>query len=188
MRRRRGFISDPPRPSVGNPREILLAEVLTFVRAASRCGGVRRISLVGSLATPKPVQKDADVVVALDANVDLAELAGVARRLKGRAGSINLGADIFLCDPGGRYFGRVCGYRECHTRAACEAHSCGLRPHLNDDLHVVRLDSRLTRAPPFDLWPTVVRRGAAPDDVEHLLLRRLEASRPQISSTPGAAG
>jgi len=152
--------------------------VLAFVRAAKRCPGVRRIALLGSLATPKPVPKDADVLVTLDADIDLEELATVARRLKGRAGSINLGADIFLCDLDGRYFGRVCRYRECHVRALCEAQSCGLRPHLNDDLHVVTLDPTLTRSPPFDLWPTVVRRHAAPDDVERLLLSRLEASPP----------
>lgn len=157
---------------------VLLTEVLAFVFAAKACSGVRRIALLGSLATPKPVPKDADVLVTLDADIDLAPLATVARRLKGRAGAINLGADIFLCDAEGRYFGRVCGFRECHARTACVAHSCGQRPHLNDDLHVVCLDPALTRSPPFDLWPNVTRRHAAPEDVERLLLRPLEASPP----------
>jgi hypothetical protein len=178
LRRRRRIVSLPPRPSVGNPRDVLLTEVLAFVRAAKACPGVRRIALVGSLTTPKPVPKDADVLVTLDADIDLAPLATVARRLKGRAGAINLGADIFLCDADGRYFGRVCRYRECHARVACEAHSCGQRDHLNDDLHVVRLDLAVTRSPPFDLWPVVARRRAAPEDVERLLLRPLEAWPP----------
>lgn len=171
---------------MGNPRDVLLKEVLAFVGAAKACPGVQRISLLGSLATPKPVPKDADVLVALDADIDLAKLATVARRLKGRAGAINLGADIFLCDAEGRYFGRVCRYRECHYRVACEAHSCGQRQHLNDDLHVVRLDPALTRSPPFDLWPVVTRRRAAPEDVERLLLRLLEASPPRSSDQDNA--
>ncbi len=143
MRRRPRIASVPPRPSVSNPRDVLLKEVLAFVREAKACPGVRRIALLGSLATPKPVPKDADVLVTLDADIE--PLATVARRLKGRTDAINLGADIFLCDADGRYFGRVCRYRECHARVACEAHSCGRRPHLNDDLHVVRLDPALTR-------------------------------------------
>ena len=168
----------PPQPSVANPREVLLSEVLAFVHAAKACSGVRRIALLGSLATPKPVPKDADVLVTLDADIDLAPLATVARRLKGRAGAINLGADIFLCDADGRYFGRVCRYRACHVRVLCEARSCGQRPHLNDDLHVLRLDPALTRSPPFDLWPVVTRRAAAPEDVERLLLAPLESASP----------
>jgi hypothetical protein len=173
------MVSFPPRPSVTNPREVLLSEVLAFVRAAKACPGVRRIALLGSLATPKPVPKDADVLVTLDADIDLAPLAMVARRLKGRAGATNLGADIFLCDIDGRYFGRVCGYRVCHVRVLCEARSCGLRPHLNDDLHRVSLKPGSIQSPPFDLWPVVTRRAAAPEDVERLLLAPLErASAP----------
>lgn len=178
MRRRRRADPFPPQPSVGNPREVLLREVLAFVHAAKSSPGVWRIALLGSLATPKPVPKDADLLVTLDADIDLAPLATVARRLKGRVGAINLGADIFLCDADGRYFGRVCGYRECHVRVLCEAHSCGLRPHLNDDLHRVSLKAALTQSPPFDLWPVVTRRGAAPEDVERLLLRPLESASP----------
>lgn len=178
MRRRRRTASFPPQPSVSNPREVLLGEVLAFVHAAKACPGVRRIALLGSLATPKPGPKDADILVTLDAEIDLAPLAMVARKLKGRAGAINLGADIFLCDADGRYFGRVCGYRECHARALCEAHNCGLRLHLNDDLHRVSLKPALTRSPPFDLWPVVTRRAAAPQDVERLLLAPLESASP----------
>ena len=166
-----------PSPSVSNPREVLLTEVLAFVRAAAVCPGVIRIALVGSLATPKPIPKDADVLVTLEDGVDLTKLATIGRRLKGKAGSINLGADIFLCDPAGRHFGRICGYRECHPRVLCEARHCGERDHVNDDLHVVTLLPELTRSPPFVLWPEVHRAGKAPHDVERLLLGPLERTQ-----------
>jgi len=170
-----------PSPSVSNPREVLLTEVLAFVRAAAATPGVIRIALVGSLATPKPIPKDADVLVSVEDGVSLTRLATVARRLKGRAGNINLGADIFLCDPAGRYFGRVCGYRECRPRVLCEARHCGERDHLNDDLHRVTLQPELTRAPPFVLWPEVHRAEKAPDDVERLLLLPLERAQANLS-------
>ena len=175
MRRYRRRFDPGPSPSVDNPREVLLTEVLAFVKAARVGPGVLRISLLGSLATPKPIPKDADLLLTMAQDADLAPLAVSARRLKGRTGAINLGADIFLCDPDGRYFGRVCGYRECHVRVRCEAQTCGQRPHLNDDLHVLTLKPQLTRAPPFDLWPEVTRRAQAPVDVERLLLGPLEA-------------
>ena len=166
-----------PQPSIPEPRAFLLAEVLAFVRAASTCAGVRRIALVGSLTTDKPIPKDADVLVTLDEGLDLAQLAPIARRLKGRCGSINSGADIFLCETTGRYIGRVCGYRECHPRAACEAVHCGFRDqrnHLNDDLHLVTLSQDLIQHPPLVLWPVVERRGVVPADVEAILAGVLE--------------
>jgi hypothetical protein len=165
-----------PRPSVPHPREVLLTEVLNFVRAARDCAGVRRIALVGSLATPKPIPKDADVLATLEPGLDLEELAPIGRRLKGRCGTINLGADVFLCETDGRYIGRVCGFRECHPRVRCEAQTCASgRNRLNDDLHLVTLSPSLIAEPPFDLWPAVVRRAEAPEDVERLLLAPLEA-------------
>jgi hypothetical protein len=115
------------------------------------------------LTTTKAIPKDADVLVTIDNAMDLAELARAGRRLKGFAQAINLSADIFLADEGGRYLGRICHYRECHPRMACLAQHCGRREHLNDDLHVVTLSKELLAAPPVDLWPNVVRRlkGAA---------------------------
>src|SRR5713226_3504596 len=95
-----------PRPSVSDPRRHLLAAVLAFVRAARAQPGILRIALVGSLTTDKPVPKDADVLVTIDATMDLSALARIGRRLKGAANSINLGADIFLADAAGRYIGR----------------------------------------------------------------------------------
>ena len=164
-------------PSIPEPRAFLLAQVLAFVRAASTCAGVRRIALIGSLATDKRVPKDADVLVTLDEGLDLAQLAPIARRLKGRCNSINRAADIFLCEPDGRYIGRVCGYRECHPRMACIAQSCGRpgqRNHLNDDLHDVTLSQDLIQNPPLVLWPAVERRGVVPADVEAILAGVLE--------------
>jgi predicted nucleotidyltransferase len=81
--------------------------VLEFVRAARASPGVYRIALIGSLATEKKVPKDADVLVIIDAAMDLARLARLGRRLKGPAQRINLGRDIFLADEASRYLGRI---------------------------------------------------------------------------------
>jgi hypothetical protein len=94
---------------------------------------------LGSLTTDKPVPKDADVLVIVDADIDLAPLARIGRRLKGTAQTINLGADIFVADEARRYMGRICLYRECHPRVACRALNCGRRQCLNDDLQIVTL-------------------------------------------------
>ena len=174
-----------PRPSIAAPRPFLLTEALAFVRAASQCPGVLRIALVGSLTTDKPIPKDADLLITLEGDIDLEPLAKVARRLKGRANSINLGADIFLCDQDGRYFGRICGFRECHHRMACRAQHCGGRDHLNDDLHVVTLAGELCRSPPLTLWPRIDKRGVLPDDVERLLVAPLARDRPWLNQ-PGS--
>jgi hypothetical protein len=50
--------------------------------------GILRIALLGSLATDKPVPKDADVLATIDAT-DLSSLARFGRRLKGTAQMIN---------------------------------------------------------------------------------------------------
>jgi hypothetical protein len=159
-----------PRPSVPDPRRVLLTAVREFVLAASACPGVHRIALVGSLATDKPVPKDADLLVTIDGGMDLGPLARVSRRLKGQAQSINLGADIFLADETGHYLGRICRYRECHARVLCHARHCGDRQYLNDDLDDVTLSPELIAAPPLDLWPAVTRRCTVPSDVEATLL------------------
>ena len=64
-----------PQPSVPDPRRHLLRAVLAFVRAARSSPGVLRIALLGSLATDKPVPKDADVLVTINAAMDLSLLA-----------------------------------------------------------------------------------------------------------------
>jgi hypothetical protein len=174
MRRRSNRPPLGPRPSIPDPRPHLLAAVLGFVREARSLPGVLRIALVGSLATDKPIPKDADVLVTIHADMDLSPLARLGRRLKGTAQKINLGGDIFLVDETSRYIGRICHYRECHPRALCRAQHCGLRQHLNDDLHVVTLGPQLIAAPPIDLWPRIVRRVAVPADTEALLVAELE--------------
>jgi hypothetical protein len=163
-----------PRPSVPDPRDHLLIAVLAFVRAARTLPGVKRIALVGSLATEKPVPKDADVLVTIDPAIDFAPLAVIGRRLKGAGNSINLSADVFLADAQGRYIGRICRYRECHARVLCRAQHCGRRQHLNDDLHVVTLGPLLIGSPPIELWPRIVRRVVVPADTEALLVAELE--------------
>jgi hypothetical protein len=149
---------------------VLLDAVRAFVETASAIAGVRRISLLGSLATAKPIPKDADVLVVIDAAMPLEKVARAGRQLKGAGQKINLGADVFLADEQLRYLGRICRYRECFSRVRCEAQHCGRRQHLNDDLQVVTLSRELMAAPPLDLWPDVVRRVAVPRDVEELLL------------------
>lgn len=168
---------------MAEPRPVLLEGVLAFTLSAADCQGVRRIALLGSLATSKPVPKDADVLVTMCEEVDLERLATAGRRLKGHCQQINLGADIFLCDPAGRYLGRVCHHRECHYRVSCEARSCGARQHLRDDLDAITLRPEVIGRPPFVLWPAVMREGVAPQDVEMLLLRPLEERR---TATPAS--
>ncbi len=116
MARRRNSRPLVPRPSVPDPRRHLLEAVLAFVRAARSTPGALRIALLGSLTTDKPIPKDADVLVTIDAATDLGPLARLGRRLLGTAQTINLGADIFLADAAGRYLGRICHYRECFPR------------------------------------------------------------------------
>ena len=162
-----------PSPSVAEPRRPLLLGAYSFVRAARLCPGVRRIAL-GSLATVKAIPKDVDLLVTVERAIDLTQLARAGRRFRGLAQTINLGADIFLADSAGRYLGRICHYRECHPRVACHAQHCGLRNHLNDDLHLVTLSKDLLASPPIELWPKVIRRLTAPEDLEEILLTKLE--------------
>ena len=174
MKRRSNRPPPGPRPSIPDPRPHLLAAVLAFVRDAKALPGIRRIALVGSLATDKPIPKDADVLVTIDAGMDLSPLARLGRGLKGTAQKINLGGDIFLVNADDRYIGRICRYRECHPRVLCRAQHCGRRQHLNDDLRVVTLGPQLIAAPPIDLWPCIVRRVPVPADTEALLVAELE--------------
>lgn len=166
--------------SVADPqqsiRSFLLREILRFVSYARTCEGVRRVAVVGSLARQKKDPKDADVLVTVDDNADLAPLAAAGRRLKGRAQSKNKGADIFLANPAGLYIGRTCHWRECRpgVRASCDARHCGRRAFLHDDLDAVTLDAALITAPPLELWPNVVRRVELPSDVELELIKPLQ--------------
>jgi hypothetical protein len=157
-------------------REVLLAEVRQFVERARFFPGVRRIALIGSLATEKSDPKDADVLVTVGDDADLTQLAVLGRKLKGHAQSRNKGADIFLADPSDNYIGRICHWRECRPgiRASCDARHCG-RPFLHDDLDDVTLDASLIKTPPLELWPKIVRRVELPSDVETLFVQPIES-------------
>jgi hypothetical protein len=149
-------------------RDWLLKESVRFVHEAQRVPGVRRIALLGSITTAKSVPKDIDFLLTVADSCDLAVLAVRSRGLKGRLQAHNLTADIFLADESGRYIGRVCRWRECRPgkRMSCEAQHCGRRAHLYDDLGLVDLDPGVVAAPPLEIWPTLVRRGPLPADVE----------------------
>jgi hypothetical protein len=118
----------PRVPRLSDPRPHLLSAVLAFVRAARSMPGVLRIALLGSLATDKPVPKDADVLVTIDAAINLGPLARLGRRLQGTAQTINGGPTSSWPTRRGATLGRICHYRECRPRVACRALSCGLRP------------------------------------------------------------
>ena len=157
-------------------RDDLLSEVRRFVEHARVCPGVRRIALIGSLTTNKENPKDADVLVTVDDDADLSQLATAGRRLKGHAQSRNKGADIFMADPSGNYIGRICHWRECRpgVRLSCDARHCGRRPFLHDDLDTVTLDASLIKTPPLELWPKIVRRVELPGDIERQLVQPIE--------------
>jgi hypothetical protein len=163
MNRKRRNQPRAPSPPVAEPRRPLLLAVLAFVLAARACPGVQRISLLGSILTAKAIPKDVDVLVTIDAAMDLTRLARSGRRLMGQAQTINLGADVFLAETTGRYLGRICHYRECHPRVLCHAQHCGQRDHLNDDLHIVTLPQDLIASPAVDLWPDVTPQSLMPD-------------------------
>jgi hypothetical protein len=152
-------------------RAELLEGLRGFVAAVRRIAGVRRISLVGSIATVKPNPKDIDVLVVVSDDADLSLLATHARRLQGHAQSLNRGADVFLANERGDYIGRTCRWKDCRPglRQACDARHCGRRPHLHDDLDDVTLSRHLIEAPPVTLWPAVERRRRLPPDLDEVV-------------------
>jgi hypothetical protein len=163
-------------------RAALLEEVLTFTRAASAMDGVVRIALIGSITTSKSNPKDCDLLVSLMDDADMAGIAKLGRRLKGRTGSMASGADVFICDENHRYLGRVCEWKQCWPRVRCQAHNCGRRPGLYDDLDVIRLDESTTLEPQVELYPQVVVRGQIPADVTISLIRPLlESANPEAT-------
>ena len=151
-------------------RAFLISAVRTFIGRVRGRPGVRRVALIGSVATAKRDPKDADLLVWVDDGADLAALATAARQLQGQAQGRNCGADIFVVDPGDAYLGRTCPYRECRPgiRASCRARHCGRRPYLNDDLDVLDLPADVIAAPPLDLWPRVIARAELPPDIREL--------------------
>ena len=153
-------------------REFLIAEALAFAKAAQQVAGVTRIALIGSLTTEKPDPKDADVLVTVTDEADLAPLAKLGRRLQGRAQGLNRGGEVFLSDPKGKYLGRICHWKDCRPgiRMACDALHCGRRHYLHDDLRSVHLTRDLITAPPVELWPRLFIRVSLPEDLQRAIL------------------
>lgn len=164
-------------PPLPDKRADLLRAVLDFTHKARALPGVRRIALVGSLVTAKPIPKDVDLLVEVDDDMPLDRLARISRSLSGAtmATGDGCGADVFVCNPQGNYLGRICSWKRCAPgiRAACQAQHCGQREYLYDDLQVVCLDQALITSPPLDLWPKVVVRAEIPDDVQKELIAHL---------------
>ena len=162
-------------------RAHLIAGVVTFVRAAQRLPGITRIALIGSLTTNKADPKDADLLVAVTDDIDLASLAKLTRKLRGHAQTINRGGEVFLVDPRNKYLGRICPWKQCAPgiRMSCDALHCGRREYLHDDLKDVTLAQSLLDAPPLELWPQVVVRVPVPQDIEQDLLMPIKGEKPR---------
>jgi predicted nucleotidyltransferase len=158
-------------------RRTLLEAALAFVREVRRQTGVRRVALIGSLATDIAFPKDVDLLVTIADAADLRPLARAGRRLAGRAQAINGGADVFLASPTGAYLGRTCPWRTCGPgqRLRCGARYATGRPFLRDDLDTLALAGPLIVAPPAVLWPVPGAPVPLPSDVEALLLAPLRA-------------
>lgn len=170
----RDIFEAPPLP---DKRADLLLAVLDFVRAARALTGVRRIALLGSLTTSKPIPKDVDLLVEVEDSMALDHLARFKRKLLGKTMQTGdgCGAEVFLCNPYGEYLGRICSWKQCAPgiRQSCLAQHCGQRQYLYDDLQSVRLDSSVVAEPPLELWPRLVARVELPDDVREVLVEPL---------------
>ena len=160
-------------PSEPDIRAFLMAEAFRFIDRATVLPGVIRIAVIGSLTTTKPSPKDVDILVTVDDDADLNALAAAARALKGVTQSKNKGADVFVANKSGRYIGRICHWRRCGPgiRASCDAHHCGQRHYLHDDFDDINLDPTIVSEPPIEVWPTVICRAEAPDDLLPHLVR-----------------
>lgn len=159
----------PPLPDL---RKIMFAEVRWFVRSARDIPGVQQIALIGSLATNKEFPKDIDMLVTISDDCDLTELARLGRQLTGHMMAHGAGCDVFLADQAGNYLGRTCSWKKCEPgiRSSCDAHSCGARHFLHDDLSAIRLNKDVIEHPPILLWPDVSATSPSPPDVFQLLL------------------
>ncbi len=107
--------------SVPEPRAPLLQAVLHFVRGARTCPGVLRIALIGSLTTPKPLPKDADVLVTIEDGLDLGPLAEKGRRLKGAAQQMKFLAPTFFSPMRGGNISAASAATANAIRACCAA-------------------------------------------------------------------
>jgi hypothetical protein len=113
-------------------RARLITEILAFIGAAQRLPGVSRIALIGSLTTNKADPKDADLLLTVTEDTELASLARLSRRLQGHAQNMNRGAEVFLADSNNNYLGRICHWKICApgVRMRCDALHCSRREYL----------------------------------------------------------
>ncbi len=171
-------------PRLKKLRPSLIQLAGAFAQEAVRVAGVTRVALVGSITTTKPDPKDVDLLVTVEDTADLAPLAVIGRRLKGKTGSLGSGADIFLANPRGKYIGRVCEWKDCRpgVRIRCDALHCGRRHYLHDDLRAICLSSELVRSPPVILWPEPRWTEPVPPD---LLPLRESFPTPSSRRNPG---
>jgi len=167
-------------PALPDPRPALLAAVLEFVGRANRLKGIRRIALIGSLATVKAQPKDVDLLVVVEDSLQLEALAKMKRQLAGKImqSDESRGTDVFLANPSGEYLGRICHWKECRPgiRMSCQALHCGRRNFLCDDLQVVKLNLQRATRQSLELWPHPGPGDSAtqvPADVVRLLLAPL---------------
>ena len=153
-------------------RDSLISYALEFVQVAKLIPGLTRIALFGSLATDKEDPKDVDLLVAIADDVDLSTLAKAARRLQGRAQSLNRGGEVFLTDSHGKYLGRICPWKNCGPgyRVSCDALNCGRRPYLHDDLDAIQLNETLIESPSIEIWPRYLERVDVPSDLKRAII------------------
>jgi hypothetical protein len=159
-------------------RAFLIAETFRFIDRVVTLPGLRRITLLGSIVTPKADPKDVDILISIDDDADLTALATAARKLKGATQGKNKGADIFLANPVGEYIGRICHWSRCgpQFRSTCDAWNCGVRHYLHDDFGEIRLNAPLVKEPPLEIWPAVIYRQKVADDLLPFLAK-YEVSR-----------
>lgn len=169
-------------------RAAVLDAGLWFAQRVVYEPGVSRLALIGSILTDAHDPKDIDFLVTISDDADLAPIATLARRLKGRTQSRSRGADVFLTNETGQYLGRICSWVECRPgiRASCDALHCGRRPYLHDDLNTVTLSDDVIREPMLQLWPEVVRRCQLPSDVEEFVAQFTGPHNYGLQRTVGA--
>ncbi len=157
-------------------RTLLLREMAEVVCALKRAPGVTRIAMIGSLATTVETPRDADLLVSVDNEVNLATLARLGRRWRAFVQSLHCSGDIFLADNRENYLGRTCPWKDCGLdhNPHCDARHCGRRHYLHDDLNTIRLSRQVTLTPPVELWPEIVLRVPVPQDVTDILIRSLQ--------------
>jgi hypothetical protein len=161
-------------------RDFLISATLDFVASVSQIPEVKRVALIGSICTGKPNPKDVDVLLTIAPEIDMANLAGLGRRLGGKAQSRNCGADIFLADLEGRYLGRTCHWKICKpwVRMSCRALNCGSVPYLNDDLQNLMLRSELISNPNLVIYPQLIMSNGLPKDLVDQIKGRFEKEEP----------